>query len=85
MSLTVSIQASLWTIIIGSFTLLFPISINGLGVQENIGVIFLEFFGSSTAYAVGGLLIIRALLIIISIIGGLIFIFERNRKYRIKQ
>lgn len=80
MSLTVTFQASYWTVIISSFALLFPISINGLGLQENVGVIILEHFGISTAYAVGGLLIIRALLIIISIIGGLIFLLERNRK-----
>jgi uncharacterized protein (TIRG00374 family) len=68
----VSFGATLWLILIVSFSLLLPITVNGLGLQEGIYVVLLSYYGVSRLSALGAALLIRLLMIAYSLIGGVI-------------
>lgn len=62
----------LWLVLTISFSMLLPISVNGLGFQESIYVAVLGAYGISSGLAIGVALLIRFLMILFSLIGGLI-------------
>jgi glycosyltransferase 2 family protein len=64
--------AALWLYLVGSVSLLLPISVNGLGLQEGIVVALLVSYHVPTTDALGVALIIRVLIVLFSLIGGLL-------------
>lgn len=64
--------AAIWLVIIGSLSLLVPISINGLGVLESVFVVVLAAYSVSAPVALASALLIRALGVLFCLLGGLI-------------
>lgn len=72
LGITVPPGAAVWLLIIGSLALMVPISINGLGVLESVFVIVLAAYGVPAPAALATALLIRALILLYSLLGGLI-------------
>jgi glycosyltransferase 2 family protein len=68
----VSFGVAVWLVLIVSISILLPISINGIGVQENLYVILLGQYGVNAIAGVGVALMIRLLMILFSLAGGLL-------------
>ncbi|MGE4094317.1 MAG: lysylphosphatidylglycerol synthase transmembrane domain-containing protein, partial [Candidatus Binatia bacterium] len=68
----VSMAAALWLVLVGSMTLLVPITINGLGLLETAYVVVLGCYGISATLALGVALLIRLLMTFFSVLGGLL-------------
>jgi glycosyltransferase 2 family protein len=64
--------AALWLYLVGSISLLLPISVNGLGLQEGIAVALLANYQVPATDALGVALIIRGLIVLFSLLGGLL-------------
>jgi hypothetical protein len=67
----VSFGAVVWVSIIAALSLLLPITINGLGLQEGIYIIVLAAYGVPYTAALGTALLMRALLLLVSGVGGI--------------
>lgn len=80
LSINIPFSASVWMVTIFSIVLFLPISINGLGVQENIGIMILEYYGVMPISAISVVLIIRTYSIFLSAFGGLFYLL--NKKLR---
>jgi uncharacterized protein (TIRG00374 family) len=68
--LNLGFDAAVWLVLIGSLSLLLPIAINGLGVMESVYVLVLGRYGVAVSDALAVALIIRALMIGFSLLGG---------------
>ncbi|PDV98094.1 lysylphosphatidylglycerol synthase transmembrane domain-containing protein [Candidatus Chloroploca asiatica] len=64
--------AAIWLVVMGSLSMLIPISINGLGVMESVYVLVLVNYGIQTAAALSVALVIRTLIIGFGLLGGLL-------------
>jgi uncharacterized protein (TIRG00374 family) len=74
LGLDVSLGAAIWLVLIAAVSLLLPITVNGLGLQESIYVVVLGYYGASTPAALGIGLLIRMLMLISSLFGGVLFL-----------
>jgi uncharacterized protein (TIRG00374 family) len=74
LGLDVSLGAAIWLVLIASVSLLLPISVNGLGLQESIYVVVLGFYGTLAPAALGVGLLIRMLMLVCSLLGGVLFL-----------
>ncbi len=72
LGIDVTTGAAVWLVLIGSASLLLPVSVNGLGLQESIYVLLLSSYGVSTVLAMGVALLIRMLMLLFSLAGGLL-------------
>jgi len=72
LDLHISTGAAIWVVVIGSLSLLVPISVNGLGVMESVYVLVLSYYRVSAPDALIVALSIRVLMILFSLLGGLI-------------
>lgn len=63
--------AAIWPVLIGSLSLLVPVTVNGLGVMESVFVLILGFYGVPAPGALGVALCTRGLMIGFSLLGGL--------------
>ncbi|NTU82902.1 MAG: flippase-like domain-containing protein [Chloroflexales bacterium] len=78
LGITVSPGASIWLVMIGSLSQMVPISINSLGVLESVFVVVLAAYGVAAPAALAAALLIRALLVLYSLLGGLLSL-RQNR------
>jgi len=62
------------------FVLLIPISINGIGLRENILFFFFSFYGISKAQAIAFAWLEFGMLLILGLIGGLVFMLRNYDK-----
>jgi uncharacterized protein (TIRG00374 family) len=74
LGLDVSLGAAIWVVLIAAVSLLLPITVNGLGLQESIYVVVLGYYGVSAPAALGIGLLIRMLMLICSLFGGVLFL-----------
>jgi uncharacterized membrane protein YbhN (UPF0104 family) len=65
-------SVAFWLVLIGSASLLLPISINGLGLQEGIYVVLLAAYAVPSAAALAFALLIRLLSVFFALLGGLL-------------
>ncbi len=77
--IAISPGAAIWLTIIGSLSLMVPISINGLGVLESVFIIILATYNASAPAALASALLIRALSIAFSLLGGLLSLGQNWR------
>lgn len=70
----VSPIAAIWLVLIASVSLLLPITVNGLGLQESIYVVVLGYYGASAPAALGVGLLIRMVMLVCSLLGGVLFL-----------
>lgn len=69
--LHISMGAAIWLVVMGSLSMLIPITVNGLGVMESVYVLVLSSYDVSATDAIGVVIAIRALILIFSLLGGL--------------
>lgn len=68
-----------WVIIpIAIFVQMIPVSINGIGIRENLYVFFLGLYGVSTASAIAFSWIAYGMILILGIFGGMLYIFRKE-------
>jgi glycosyltransferase 2 family protein len=64
-------SAALWVMVLSSLSLLLPISVNGIGVVEGVYVAVLACYGIAPSISVAAALMMRAISLLISLVGGL--------------
>ncbi|OQX95491.1 hypothetical protein B6I21_05155 [candidate division KSB1 bacterium 4572_119] len=70
-----------WVIIpIALFVQMVPLSINGIGIRENLYVFFLGLYGASAASAIAFSWIAYAMILILGVFGGILYIFRKEEK-----
>ena len=70
-----------WIIIpIALFVQMIPLSINGIGIRENLYVFFLGLYGVSTASAIAFSWVAYAMILALGIFGGILYIFRKEEK-----
>jgi uncharacterized membrane protein YbhN (UPF0104 family) len=74
LGLDVSPGAAIWLVLLASVSLLLPITVNGLGLQESIYVVVLGYYGASAPAALGVGLLIRMVMLVCSLLGGMLFL-----------
>jgi glycosyltransferase 2 family protein len=74
LGLEVSLGAAIWLVLLAAVSSLLPITVNGLGLQESIYVVVLGYYGASAPAALGIGLLIRMLMLICSLFGGVLFL-----------
>jgi glycosyltransferase 2 family protein len=81
-SLGVSAPVSMivWLIVMVSLALLLPVTINGLGLQESVFVMVLSNYGITTTMALAIALLVRALQVISSLLGGALMLIRVGEK-----
>jgi uncharacterized protein (TIRG00374 family) len=67
---------SIWLVLASALTLLTPIAINGLGLQESVYVLLLSSSGVPVVTAIGVAIIVRTLMVLSSLIGGIIGFYD---------
>jgi glycosyltransferase 2 family protein len=67
----VSPGAAIWLVLLVSASMLVPISVNGLGLQESVYVVVLAAYGVTSPAALGVALVIRLYMVLFSLLGGL--------------
>ncbi len=68
-----------WIIIpIALFAQLVPVSINGIGIRENIYIFFLGLYGVSAASAIAFSWIAYGMILILGLLGGVLYIFRKE-------
>lgn len=67
------------------FIMMIPVSINGIGVRENLFVFFLAAFGVAEATGLAFAWLEYALLLLQALAGGLVYAIGRDRRDRIEQ
>ena len=72
LNLVVPFSAAVWGMFFGSLSLLLPIALNGLGVMESVYVLVLGSYGLSATTALAAALLIRAMMLFYSLLGGLL-------------
>jgi uncharacterized protein (TIRG00374 family) len=72
--------AALWVMIISSLSLLLPIAVNGMGVVEGIYVVVLGSYGLSTSVGLSAALAMRAVTVLLSLVGGILMFDQRAIK-----
>jgi uncharacterized protein (TIRG00374 family) len=80
LGLDISFGAAIWLLLIVSFSMLLPISINGLGLQESVYVVVLASYNVPPAIALAIALLMRFLMLSFSCLGGLISLSPGDRK-----
>lgn len=73
----VSFGAAIWVGLISGLSLLVPVTINGLGLQEGVHVIVLAAYDVPQTAALGAALLMRALLLLFSLLGGILSVVRR--------
>lgn len=71
--------AALWLLLAGSLSLLLPVAVNGLGLQEGVYVVLLAHYGVAPAVGLSFALVIRMLIVLPSILGGLLSLCKQAR------
>lgn len=69
--------AALWLLLAGSLSLLLPLAVNGLGLQEGIYVVLLAHYGVAPAVGLSFALVIRMLIVLPSMLGGLLWLVNQ--------
>ncbi|HDP97799.1 MAG TPA: flippase-like domain-containing protein [bacterium] len=70
-----------WVIIpIALFVQMIPLSINGIGIRENLYVFFLGLYGATTASAIAFSWIAYAMILALGVFGGILYIFRKEDK-----
>lgn len=77
LALQAPFAAAIWLVVISALATLLPISVNGLGIQENVYVLILGLYGVAATPAFSVALILRVLMIILSLLGGLLSLVWR--------
>jgi acetyltransferase-like isoleucine patch superfamily enzyme len=73
-----------WVIIpIALFVQLIPVSINGIGIRENLFVFFLGLFGASAASAIAFSWIAYGMVLILGLFGGILYVLRKEEKVEI--
>ena len=70
LGMDISLDAAIWLVLAGTASLLLPITINGLGLQESVYVLLLAHYEVSATIALGVALLMRMLMIFLSLLGG---------------
>jgi uncharacterized membrane protein YbhN (UPF0104 family) len=63
-------NAAIWLVLFSAVSLLLPITVNGLGLQESIYVVVLGYYGVSAPAALGVGLLLRMMILLFSLLGG---------------
>ncbi len=70
-----------WIIIpIALFLQMIPLSVNGIGIRENLYVFFLGLYGVTTAQAIAFSWIAYSMILALGIFGGILYIFRKEGK-----
>lgn len=85
LNLEPSISAAIWLVVLGSLSMLLPLTINGLGIMESIYVLVLGNYHVSPPAALSVALGIRMLIIVFSLIGGLVSMRQDWLAYTARQ
>lgn len=80
LGVNISPGASIWLAVVGSLSLLIPLSINGLGVLESVFVIILGAYEIPAATALAAALLLRGLGMLYSLAGGALSLRLRASK-----
>jgi uncharacterized membrane protein YbhN (UPF0104 family) len=64
--------AAIWLVLLASLSMLLPIAVNGLGLQESVYIVILSYYDVPAISALGVALLIRLLMTFFSLLGGLI-------------
>ena len=72
LGIEVSPGVAIWLVLGGAISLLLPIAVNGLGLQENIYIMLLVHYRVPATAALGVALLVRILMVFFSLLGGLI-------------
>ncbi|PLS80276.1 MAG: hypothetical protein CYG59_08860 [Chloroflexi bacterium] len=72
LGIAISSGAAVWLVLFASLALVLPITINGFGLMESVYVTILSAYGVPTAHALSVALLIRFLMILFSLLGGLL-------------
>ncbi len=68
-----------WVIIpIALFVQMIPVSINGIGIRENLYVFFLGLYGASAASAIAFSWIAYAMILLLGLFGGVLYTFRKE-------
>jgi len=62
------------------FILMIPLSINGIGLRENVLFFFFSFYGITKSQAIAFAWIEFSMLLALGLIGGLVFVFRKREK-----
>jgi len=77
--LHISAGAAIWLVVLGSLSMLVPITVNGLGVMESVYVVVLGYYWVLAPSALSVALFIRVLMIAFSLLGGLLSLGQNWR------
>lgn len=70
-----------WIIIpIALFVQMIPLSVNGIGIRENLYVFFLGLYGVTAAQAIAFSWIAYGMILILGIFGGILYVFRKEGK-----
>jgi glycosyltransferase 2 family protein len=75
LNIDVSLGTVVWLLLSVSISLLAPITVNGLGLQESIFIMVLGGYGVAPTQALAAALLIRLLGLFFSVLGGLLMLF----------
>ena len=74
-----------WVIIpIALFVQMIPVSINGIGIRENLYVFFLGLYGASVASSIAFSWIAYGMILLLGLFGGILYIFRKEEKIDIQ-
>ncbi len=71
-NISVPVVALIWLVLIGALSLLIPLSINGIGLQESVYVVLLGCYGISSSMAFAVAITLRLLLVGFGVVGGIL-------------
>jgi uncharacterized protein (TIRG00374 family) len=80
LGLITSLDAVIWMVLISSVSVVIPISINGLGLQESLYIILLSSYGISQENSLLIALLFRAFMVAFSVLGGMFSLTYRPSK-----
>jgi uncharacterized protein (TIRG00374 family) len=74
-----------WVIIpIALFVQMIPVSINGIGIRENLYVFFLGLYGAPVASAIAFSWIAYGMILLLGLFGGILYVFRKEEKVEMK-
>ena len=74
-----------WVIIpIALFVQMIPVSINGIGIRENLYVFFLGLYGASAASAIAFSWIAYGMILLLGLFGGILYVFRKEDRIDLK-
>src|SRR5262249_4768495 len=72
LNIDISFAAVIWVVLLVSMSLLLPISLDGIGLQEGLYVVILSSYGVPATLSLGVAVLIRLLIVMYSLAGGIL-------------